>query len=86
MTYVDSVTLAAEDDHQPPLHVLRIAGHPGTVHHPGDEFSITVSAYDETSKDSTETTVAYFHVTADDLYAALDLLLGRSPVRGEVAS
>jgi hypothetical protein len=81
VSYVDSVTLRAEEARIPPEHVLVITGHPGTEHSPGDELSITVSAYDETSEGSTETTVAYFHLAADDLYAALDLVLGHSPVR-----
>lgn len=81
MTYLESVVLRAEDDQFPPGHVLRITGHPGTASSPYDELSITVSAVDETSNSSTETTVAYFHVAADDLYAAVDLLLGHSPVR-----
>lgn len=84
MTYVESVLLVAEDDHCPAEHVLKITGHPGTEQSPGDELSITVSAYDETHTASTETTVAYFHIAADDLYAALDLLLGRAPVRHPV--
>lgn len=49
MSYVESVVFRAEDDQCPPEHVLMITGHPGTEHSPGDEFSITLSAYDETS-------------------------------------
>lgn len=76
MSAVDCVVLVDQDgDEIPPRHVIRLHGHPGCEATPRPGLSIEFCAADETNVAVEHTLLASFYLDAEDLYAALDLVL-----------